>query len=218
MTTYPSRLRLGLTSMVQPINPSGNVVPATAATIAANRAIVNTSNQYQASAPFSNSQTTLGKRQRSRVDYTERTDIPEAESSEEASEEDEGEEEDPEEEARMSRAARAAKRSGMPMPISTPRDSPVPEKKSKQGNNDLANRSWLGQEPPGDLVMVQPAKRHNLPYLSETDLANKAQDKSLLVPIRIEIDTDTLRIRDFFTWNMNGACVLRLGRCSSARN
>jgi len=204
MTTYPSRLRLGLTSLVQPINSSGNVVSATAATIAANRAIVNTSNQYQASAPFTNSQTTLGKRQRSRVDYTERTDIPEAESSEESSEE---EEEDPEEEARMSRAARAAKRSGMPVPISTPRDSPVPEKKSKQGNRDLANRSWLGQEPPGDLVMVQVAKKHQLPYLTEAELERKAEDNALLVPIRIEVDTDALRIRDFFTWNMNESTI-----------
>ena len=36
-------------------------------------------------------------------------------------------------------------------------------------------------------------------------LEAQANLPTVLIPIRIEIDTDTLRIRDCFTWNLNGA-------------
>jgi hypothetical protein len=34
------------------------------------------------------------------------------------------------------------------------------------------------------------------------ETAAKTPEK--LVPIRVEVDTDTVRIRDCFTWNING--------------
>lgn len=40
-----------------------------------------------------------------------------------------------------------------------------------------------------------------LAYSPEHALEKKAHEKSLLVPIRIELDTETHRIRDSFTWN-----------------
>lgn len=167
MTSYPSRLKLGLTSLVQPISSSGQVISANP------RAINSTASR---AAQVSSSTSTLGKRQRAKVDYTERLRIDRPESSEEEDEssDDDENENETQEDARLSRAQRAAKRSGMPVPssVSTPRDSPAPEhafsRKRKEKNRDDiggGGRTWLGQDPPGDLIMVQPAKRHILPYV-----------------------------------------------------
>lgn len=38
----------------------------------------------------------------------------------------------------------------------------------------------------------------------EDDLEREAQKPVLLAPIRVELDTETHRIRDYFTWNVNG--------------
>jgi chromatin structure-remodeling complex subunit SFH1 len=40
--------------------------------------------------------------------------------------------------------------------------------------------------------------------LGEDDLDREAYKPVLLAPIRIELDTETHRIRDYFTWNING--------------
>lgn len=37
-----------------------------------------------------------------------------------------------------------------------------------------------------------------------------AKKPEMLVPIRVEVDTDTHRIRDCFTWNLNGARIVLL--------
>lgn len=168
MTTYPSRLRLGLTSLIQPISSSGQVVSANP------RAITSTASRTVQAESSTN---TLGKRQRAKVDYTERLRVI---GREESSEDEEGtgdeDDEDTQEDARMSRAQRAAKRSGAPLPIhstaSTPRDSPAPDasfskKRKDKSKDDIGGggRTWLGQDPPGDLILVQPAKRHILPYM-----------------------------------------------------
>lgn len=166
MTTYPSRLKLGLTSLIQPITTSGQVVSANP------RAITSTASRAVQAESSTN---TLGKRQRSKVDYTERLRvIGRAESSEDedgSSEEDDDNE--TQEDSKLSRAQRAAKRSGVPVPLqsagSTPRDSPAPDSKKRkdQAKADVGGggRTWLGQDPPGDLILVQPAKRHILPYM-----------------------------------------------------
>jgi hypothetical protein len=39
---------------------------------------------------------------------------------------------------------------------------------------------------------------------AEDDLEREAQKPVLLAPIRVELDTETHRIRDYFTWNVNG--------------
>lgn len=38
----------------------------------------------------------------------------------------------------------------------------------------------------------------------EHDLAKVAQNRTVLVPVRIDLDADTFRIRDVFMWNMMG--------------
>lgn len=170
MTTYPSRLKLGLTSLVQPISSSGHVISANP------RAITSTASRAAQAESSSTIATTLGKRQRAKVDYTERLRVerPSSSSEEEGSSGDDDEDDnESREDSKLSRAQRAAKRSGMPVPImsstSTPRDSPAPDqRKRKEKNRDDiggGGRTWLGQDPPGDLILVQPAKRHILPYV-----------------------------------------------------
>lgn len=169
MTTYPSRLKLGLTSLIQPISSSGQVVSANP------RAITSTASRAVQAESSTN---TLGKRQRAKVDYTERLRVIGREESSE-DEDDSSEEDDDDntqEDSKLSRAQRAAKRSGIPVPfqstVSTPRDSPAPDnsrskKRKDKTKDDIGGggRTWLGQDPPGDLISVQPAKRHILPYM-----------------------------------------------------
>lgn len=167
LTTYPARVKLGLTSLAQPLSSSGQVLSANP------RAVTATAKRV----PQAESSTTnLGKRQRSRVDYTERLRIPEAEtSSSESGSSDEDDDNDTQEDAKLSRAVRAAKRAGLPVPISsvssTPRDSPMPESTSKRKRDKAkedvggGGRTWLGQDPPGDMIQAQPARRHILPYM-----------------------------------------------------
>lgn len=182
MTTYPSRLKLGLTSLIQPISSSGQVISANprAITSTASRALKAESSSAAGAA--GSNLTMLGKRQRAKVDYTERLRvIGREESSEDEdgsnSDDDDDDGGDTREDMKVSRAQRAAKRSGLPISLqssaSTPRDSPGPgdsysSKKRKEKNRDDiggGGRTWLGQDPPGDLILVQPAQRHILPYM-----------------------------------------------------
>lgn len=39
---------------------------------------------------------------------------------------------------------------------------------------------------------------------SEEQLEEQAEKLAVLVPIQIDIDVDTFKIRDSFTWNLNG--------------
>jgi hypothetical protein len=56
-----------------------------------------------------------------------------------------------------------------------------------------------------------------LAHSSEEQLEAKAEETPLLVPIRIEFDTETHRVRDCFVWNTKGALVVvRLGRRPTA--
>ena len=41
-------------------------------------------------------------------------------------------------------------------------------------------------------------------FSTEDVLKAAAENPELLVPVRVEVDTDTHRIRDCFVWNLNG--------------
>jgi chromatin structure-remodeling complex subunit SFH1 len=199
MTTYPSRVKLGLTTLMQPLSDNGKVEPANAQASAGSSssssssaaALLKRGNKAEEENSSKRSKsvleatpTVLGKRQRNRVDYRERIDIPEPPSSSGGSE-DEGDENDTskqregstdavmEDDSKLSRAARAAKRNGvLPPAAASARDSPAPiaekdKKAAKQPDANTANvgKSWLAQNPPANLIMVQPAKRHMLPYV-----------------------------------------------------
>ncbi|WAQ93100.1 hypothetical protein PtA15_18A157 [Puccinia triticina] len=91
---------------------------------------------------------------------------------------------------------------------STP--TPAPSDPGKTHEDELAKRkyadgrSYLGHDPPAKWIRVERRPKRapllmNTLGLSEND---QASDSVCLVPIRIELDTEELRIRDVFTWNL----------------
>lgn len=173
MTTYPSRLRLGTTLLMQPIAASGQVISANTATAPISSTTAPISSNANANyAPNNNTHasrpslpeppgSTLGKRQRARVDYTEKVDIPEVESS---SDDDDEDDDDPKpgRAGRVGRKARAANK-GSPAPEQTAATGR--KRHTKTADVGGGGRSWLGHDPPGELIMVQAARRHVLPWL-----------------------------------------------------
>ena len=189
-TTYPSRLRLGLTSLVQPLGPSG----------------------FGASAAPSTS-TILGKRQRTAVNYAELENLDDGDDDSDSDYNSSG---GATPRSRILAARRAAeeKAKGTPPP-STGFD---PKKLPGSG------KTYLGQVPPSNAIVVEPAikTRHSYLYVvcmilasvstnkrsnrrPDDMLAVKAQEKAVLVPIRVEFDTESHRYRDCFVWNIKGA-------------
>ncbi|KAJ9105087.1 hypothetical protein QFC20_004373 [Naganishia adeliensis] len=69
--------------------------------------------------------------------------------------------------------------------------------------------SWLGERTPGNRVRsrLAPPATASLPFVPEDDLEREAQKPVLLAPIRVELDTETHRIRDYFTWNVNETLI-----------
>lgn len=64
---------------------------------------------------------------------------------------------------------------------------------------------------PGNQTLAPPTKelrkvvrKKNHIYVSEQDLERASQMEEVLVPIRLDIDMDDIRLRDVFLWNMNG--------------
>ncbi|KAG8904362.1 Chromatin structure remodeling complex protein sfh1 [Tulasnella sp. 403] len=65
------------------------------------------------------------------------------------------------------------------------------------------DQSYLGKQPPSKYISSKLAvpTKHKYDYLDVMEAA--AAKRELLVPIKVEVDTDTHRIRDCFTWNLN---------------
>ncbi|KAK3814998.1 MAG: hypothetical protein J3Q66DRAFT_203430 [Benniella sp.] len=58
------------------------------------------------------------------------------------------------------------------------------------------------QEKEKKVWVKRPRKTRHV-YSSQKDLETSADQDAILVPIRLEIDTDEFRLRDTFTWNVN---------------
>ncbi|KAF8323635.1 uncharacterized protein EI90DRAFT_3061361 [Cantharellus anzutake] len=69
------------------------------------------------------------------------------------------------------------------------------------------DKSYLGMIPPSRFVSSKwvSKTRHEYPPLDQVEKA--AQAREILIPIRIDLDTETHRIRDSFMWNLNGSWV-----------
>lgn len=65
----------------------------------------------------------------------------------------------------------------------------------------------LGQPPPGNKVIVRRARKTPHVYYSEADAARAAEHREALIPIKIELETDTHRIKDHFVWNLHERLV-----------
>ncbi|WFD35139.1 Chromatin structure remodeling complex protein sfh1 [Malassezia cuniculi] len=80
--------------------------------------------------------------------------------------------------------------------IKTPADMEALAEKMPPG-------SQLGLPVPENRTVVRPVKRTRHEYFAETQLEQQAASVEVLVPIRIEFNTDTHRIKDVFMWNIN---------------
>lgn len=218
-TTFPSRLQLGTTGLVQPLftidslvkrnsdrqretSPSGYDTPSGMGTPA-----------YGAATG-----TDLGKRVRKVVNYAE------IEARNEEVEESDDEDDDSQDarggSARQRLLAQQKGRLGGPNGTATPIGGAATaaamaaraeaERKRKEEEAIRAKmygdgRVYLGQRPPAKYVKVQRRDRrttHVSPTMDEVETA--AEQLEGLVPIRVEFETDTLKIRDRFVWNLKG--------------
>lgn len=64
------------------------------------------------------------------------------------------------------------------------------------------SQSYLGMIPPSKFIKARPVGLTAYEYPSLDTLFTHAQARTSLVPIRVEFDTDTHRIRDCFVWNL----------------
>lgn len=64
------------------------------------------------------------------------------------------------------------------------------------------DQSYLGMIPPSKFIKARPVGPTAYEYPSLDTLLTHAQTRTSLVPIRVEFDTDTHRIRDCFVWNL----------------
>jgi len=66
-----------------------------------------------------------------------------------------------------------------------------------------SNQSYLGLIPPTKLLHAKNAIPTRHEYYPQASLEEQAAKPANLIPIRVELETDTHRIRDCFLWNLN---------------
>ena len=69
------------------------------------------------------------------------------------------------------------------------------------------NQSYLGLVPPARFIKPRPMYPTPHVYPAPDTVLYQASRRTSLVPIRVEFETDTLRIRDCFVWNINEALI-----------
>ncbi len=90
--------------------------------------------------------------------------------------------------------------------------SPRPTPPPPPPQDDVLTQSYLGQVPPNHFIRARNLP-HAPPFCSPAyplPLPNAMPMhgvKPSLVPIRVEFETDTLRVRDCFVWNMNESAI-----------
>lgn len=65
------------------------------------------------------------------------------------------------------------------------------------------DQSYLGQVPPAKFITSKFAVPTKHDYYPQHDVDREARKPTVLVPVRVEVDTETLRVRDAFVWNLN---------------
>lgn len=233
-TTYASRMRTGVSSLVQPLVVTGgpqddfggalNAAPASGAGGGGG----GTASGYASGSatPVGSGPELLsrsGRVMRRTVNYAE-----DAGSIGSDDDDDDDSTSDASETRRRRRAADAASEAQRQAAVAA-------QRKAERERERQAGWSWLGERPPGDRVTSMMAERSDRQFSTdskmtdryrprwaggrsgggfcsdltprdrpEDELERAAARPCLLVPIRVEIDTDTHRIRDCFTWNLNG--------------
>lgn len=73
----------------------------------------------------------------------------------------------------------------------------------QQAGSQAMAPSGSGGTPATTELRKIPRKRNYL-HANEEDLANGSDIEEVLVPIRLDLDLDDIKLRDVFLWNMNG--------------
>ncbi|KAJ7069489.1 hypothetical protein C8F01DRAFT_1078055 [Mycena amicta] len=107
------------------------------------------------------------------------------------------------------KAARARMATGMSVfnsttGVTTVQPTPLPQPKPDKGELD---QSYLGMVPPARFVTSRPMGMTGHSYLPPHWIENGATRSSAPVPIRVELETETYRIRDCFIWNSNESLI-----------
>ncbi|KAI0276772.1 hypothetical protein BGY98DRAFT_983642 [Russula aff. rugulosa BPL654] len=84
--------------------------------------------------------------------------------------------------------------------------TPVSTAAGVSSRTDL-DQSYLGLIPPSRFITAKPFAPTKHGDFSEEQLANQAERSVALVPIRVEFETETHRIRDCFVWNLHESLV-----------
>ncbi|KAI5119057.1 hypothetical protein M0805_005923 [Coniferiporia weirii] len=82
--------------------------------------------------------------------------------------------------------------------------SPAPQ--TAHGKAEL-DQSYLGLIPPSKFITAKRAEPTRHEYPSQDALESQALKRAALVPVRVEFETETHRIRDCFMWNLNDDLV-----------
>ncbi|KAF8195600.1 hypothetical protein BJ912DRAFT_1056814 [Pholiota molesta] len=103
--------------------------------------------------------------------------------------------------------------------VSSPRPTATPRPEKAE-----LDQSYLGTVPPARFIKprLMPPTKHEYPYVLKNDLVDvpnarlnrsfdvmdhHAKKRTSLVPIRVEFETETHRIRDCFVWNINETLI-----------
>ncbi|KAJ2986137.1 hypothetical protein NUW54_g9891 [Trametes sanguinea] len=69
------------------------------------------------------------------------------------------------------------------------------------------DQSYLGQIPPARFIAPKPVLPTRHDYFPQPAIEAQAEKPTALIPIRVEFETDTHRIRDCFMWNLNESLI-----------
>ncbi|EPQ54412.1 SWI-SNF chromatin remodeling complex, Snf5 subunit [Gloeophyllum trabeum ATCC 11539] len=177
-TTYPSRLRTGATLLMQPIL-TPNTTPGAATTTRSRRgAVIN-----YADPGSGDDIPDAGAIESDDSDFVASGGLRSA--------------------VRATRGGGSRANAGMGV-FHSGASTPVPGQQSHgaQGKAEL-DQSYLGAIPPARFINAKAVAPTKHEYFAEGQLAQQAQKPTSLVPIRVEFETDTHRIRDCFVWNLH---------------
>ncbi|KAM6494058.1 SNF5 / SMARCB1 / INI1 domain containing protein [Amanita muscaria] len=91
---------------------------------------------------------------------------------------------------------------GVAVAASTPGRSSTPRLDKAE-----IDQSYLGMVPPGRFIKSRPIVPTSHEYPSPDVVEKQALRRTALVPIRVEFETDTHRVRDCFVWNINETTI-----------
>ncbi|KZT01931.1 SNF5-domain-containing protein, partial [Laetiporus sulphureus 93-53] len=79
--------------------------------------------------------------------------------------------------------------------------APPPPPQSQQRNE--LDQSYLGKIPPSRFITAKPFAPTKHEYFEPEEMSKQALKPISLVPIRVEFETETHRVRDCFVWNLH---------------